>query len=130
MPRSIPALDLPYEAEPLPTYRRDGLVPQEARRGRAPRPPRPSWPRSSTSTLTDYALALAAGRSRALSEPDRSGSSISCASTRVYPAEYIRKANLRVHGRRFEKGPAGLEANMTTGRLDTRFAGPAIEPLA
>jgi len=45
------------------------------------------------------------------------------------PVAYILKANLRISGGEFEKNlqdPAGL----TTGRLDTRFAGPTMDPLS
>ena len=44
------------------------------------------------------------------------------------PAAYILKADLRVTGGEFERSllePEGL----TTGRLDTRFSGPAMDPL-
>ena len=45
------------------------------------------------------------------------------------PAAYVLKADLRVDGGMFEKmiqDPSGL----TTGRLDTRFLGPDIDPLS
>jgi carboxypeptidase C (cathepsin A) len=44
------------------------------------------------------------------------------------PADYIERANLRVNGGEFEKTLLG--ADITTGRLDTRFAGPTIDPMS
>ena len=45
------------------------------------------------------------------------------------PVDYLVKANLRVSGGMFEHE---LQANddITTGRLDTRFAGPSLDPLS
>jgi carboxypeptidase C (cathepsin A) len=43
-------------------------------------------------------------------------------------ADYIERANLRVNGGEFEKTLLGSE--VTTGRLDTRFAGPTIDPMS
>jgi carboxypeptidase C (cathepsin A) len=45
------------------------------------------------------------------------------------PAAYLLKANLRVNGGEFEKTLQDDE-NLTTGRLDTRFSGPTINPLS
>ncbi len=45
------------------------------------------------------------------------------------PVSYILKANLRVAGGEFEKNLLG-DSDETTGRLDTRFAGPTMDPLS
>ncbi len=45
------------------------------------------------------------------------------------PVAYIIKANLRVNGGEFEKTFADDE-DMTTGRYDTRFLGPTLDPLS
>jgi carboxypeptidase C (cathepsin A) len=45
------------------------------------------------------------------------------------PAAYLLKANLRVNGPEFEKTLQD-DADMTTGRLDTRFSGPNLNPLS
>ncbi|MGH7018137.1 MAG: S10 family peptidase [Caulobacteraceae bacterium] len=45
------------------------------------------------------------------------------------PVGYILKANLRVDGGQFEHELMG-EEDTTTGRLDTRFAGPSLDPLS
>ncbi len=44
------------------------------------------------------------------------------------PADYIERADLRVNGGEFEKNLLG--SDITTGRLDTRFAGPTIDPMS
>lgn len=76
---------------------------------------------------TDYALALQQGA--ALPEADRARIAAKLHAYTGLPVEYIRKANLRITGGEFEKmlRDEGFE---TTGRLDTRFAGPAMDPLA
>ena len=43
-------------------------------------------------------------------------------------ADYIERANLRVNGGEFEKNLLGSE--VTTGRLDTRFSGPTLDPMS
>ncbi|MDE2352452.1 MAG: peptidase S10 [Alphaproteobacteria bacterium] len=45
------------------------------------------------------------------------------------PVWYILKANLRVSGGEFEKNLLG-DSDDTTGRLDTRFSGPTMDPLS
>ena len=45
------------------------------------------------------------------------------------PAAYLIKANLRVNGGEFEKMLLDDE-NLTTGRLDTRYSGPHMDPLS
>jgi carboxypeptidase C (cathepsin A) len=45
------------------------------------------------------------------------------------PVAYLLKANLRVDGGEFEKNFADSE-DMTTGRYDTRFTGPTVDPLS
>src|SRR5215472_16377055 len=45
------------------------------------------------------------------------------------PIAYLLKANLRVNGGEFSKSLQADE-NLTTGRLDTRFSGPTIDPLS
>ena len=45
------------------------------------------------------------------------------------PVEYILKADLRINGGEFEKNLQDAN-DMTTGRLDTRFSGPTLDPLS
>ena len=45
------------------------------------------------------------------------------------PADYIRKSDLRINGGQFEK-MLQADSDTTTGRLDTRFSGPSMDPLS
>ncbi len=45
------------------------------------------------------------------------------------PAAYVLKSNLRVDGGQFEKSLQDA-SGLTTGRLDTRFSGPDMDPLS
>jgi carboxypeptidase C (cathepsin A) len=45
------------------------------------------------------------------------------------PVAYLLKANLRVNGGEFEKTLLD-DQNLTTGRLDTRYSGPNLNPLS
>jgi len=75
---------------------------------------------------TDYLVALAAGntldpaRKKAVAEKLHQYTGL--------PAAYIEKANLRVYGGEFEKTLQD-DADQTTGRLDSRFSGPNMDPL-
>jgi carboxypeptidase C (cathepsin A) len=77
--------------------------------------------------VTDYALALAQG---AALDPR----SFDAIANKLHdftglPLAYIRKANLRIDGGEFEKALQD-DAGITTGRLDTRFSGPTLDPLS
>jgi carboxypeptidase C (cathepsin A) len=45
------------------------------------------------------------------------------------PVAYLERANLRVNGGEFEQ-TLQIDQDLTTGRLDSRFSGPAMDPLA
>ena len=45
------------------------------------------------------------------------------------PADYIRKSDLRINGGQFEKMLQD-DTGTTTGRLDSRFSGPSMDPLS
>ncbi len=45
------------------------------------------------------------------------------------PVAYIKKADLRINGPQFEQELQN-DADLTTGRLDSRFSGPAMDPLS
>ena len=77
--------------------------------------------------IGDYATALQAG-----SELD--GARRAAVAERVsryigIPVAYVLKADLRIDGGEFEKALQDSEG-LTTGRLDTRFSGPDIDPLS
>jgi carboxypeptidase C (cathepsin A) len=76
--------------------------------------------------MTDYTVALAAGSTL---DPERRKAII--AKLHDYtglPESYIDKADLRVFGGEFEKTLQD-SSDTTTGRLDSRFSGPAMDPL-
>jgi len=76
--------------------------------------------------MTDYLQALAAGSTLSA---ERKGEIAAKLHTYTgLPADYIERANLRVNGGEFQKTLLGAE--VTTGRLDSRFAGPTIDPMS
>jgi carboxypeptidase C (cathepsin A) len=78
-------------------------------------------------TLTDYTAALQQGT--ALSDADRDRIAGRLHDYTGLPVDYIKKADLRVNGGEFEQTLLASD-EMNTGRLDSRFSGPAMDPLA
>jgi carboxypeptidase C (cathepsin A) len=76
--------------------------------------------------LGDYWQALAAGNS--LSAERKSAIAAKLHSYTGLPVDYIERANLRINGGEFEKTLLG--ADVTTGRLDSRFSGPTLDPMS
>ncbi len=77
--------------------------------------------------LTDYALALNQG-----ARLDKATFNEIANKLHQYTGlsvDYLKKANLRVDGGEFEQ-QLQLEDGLRTGRLDTRFSGPTMNPLA
>ncbi len=77
--------------------------------------------------LTDYAEALAQGNNL-----DESKRSEIIGKLHMYTGlteSYINKANLRVTAGEFEKELLA-DSSMTTGRLDSRYSGPTMDPLS
>jgi carboxypeptidase C (cathepsin A) len=77
--------------------------------------------------LGDYARALAAGSG--LSATDRAAIAEKLHQYTGLSVDYILKADLRIDGGEFRQALQG-GAGLATGRLDTRFSGPEIDPLA
>ena len=77
--------------------------------------------------MTDYAIALGAGST--LAADQRQAIIAKLHRYTGLSADYIEKSNLRVSGGQFEKTLRG-ENDVTTGRLDTRFSGPTLDPLS
>ena len=75
----------------------------------------------------DYAHALLAGSQ--LDPAQRQAIAERLAHYTGLPVAYILKADLRINGGEFEKTLQD-QAGLTTGRLDTRFAGPSLDPLS
>jgi carboxypeptidase C (cathepsin A) len=77
--------------------------------------------------MGDYARALAAGSE--LSANERSAIAEKLHQYTGLPVDYILKADLRIDGGEFRQTLRGAEG-MATGRLDSRFSGPELDPLA
>ena len=77
--------------------------------------------------MGDYARALAAGSS--LNEADRDAIAEKLHQYTGLSAAYIKKANLRINGGMFEQNLQG-DTDTATGRLDSRFSGPTMDPLS
>jgi carboxypeptidase C (cathepsin A) len=124
-PTLNPGVDLPYQLA-LPTYAATAWYHHKL----------PDAPPPDLQTLlndvehfamTDYALALGQG-----STLDPGQFKAIAAKLHQYtglPQDYIEKANLRIDGGEFEKMLQG-DSDTTTGRLDSRFSGPTMDPLS
>ena len=123
-PQFNPGIDLPYQLV-LPTYAATAWY-----HHKLPDPP------AELSTLlaevehfamTDYAVALGAGSS--LPADQRQATVAKLHRYTGLPADYIEKSDLRVNAGQFEK-TLFADTDLTTGRLDTRFFGPTLDPLS
>ena len=76
--------------------------------------------------MTDYAQALQAGV--ALDPARRDALAAKLHDYTGLPVDYIKKAELRIKWRRIRKNQD--DRDTTTGRLDTRFSGPTMDPLS
>jgi len=76
---------------------------------------------------TEYAAALAQGSE--IDPATKQAVAAKLASYTGLPVDYILHANLRVDGPEFSKELQAAHG-LTTGRLDTRFSGPDLDPLA
>ena len=77
--------------------------------------------------MGDYGRALAAGSD--LSAADKRAVAEKLHQYTGLSVEYILKADLRIDGGEFRQNLQD-DAGLTTGRLDTRFSGPDIDPLS
>jgi carboxypeptidase C (cathepsin A) len=122
-PQFNPGVDLPY-ALALPTYTATAWYHHKL--ANQPAAIEPLLREVEAFALGEYMQALSQGSTLS---PDRKAQI--AAKLHDYtglPADYIERANLRVNGGEFEKTLLG--ADVTTGRLDTRFAGPTIDPMS
>jgi carboxypeptidase C (cathepsin A) len=123
-PDNNPGIDLPYELA-LPTYAATAWYHEKL-----PGPPRDLVPfvhEVERFAVNDYAHALEAGAG--LSDAARSRIAGKLHDYTGLPVSYILKANLRINGGEFEKNLQDAN-DLTTGRLDTRFSGPTMDPLS
>jgi carboxypeptidase C (cathepsin A) len=123
-PQVNPGVDLPYQLA-LPTYAATAwyhhMLPRQ------PSALDPFLAEVERFAMGDYAHALAQGA--ALSDGERDAVAQKLHDYTGLPVAYIKKANLRVNGGEFQKTLLG-DDDMTTGRLDTRFSGPTLDPLS
>ena len=120
-----PGIDMPYVLA-LPTYAATAWyhhkLPKYEGKALAP-----LLKEAAQFATTDYEQALSAG-----SLLDANRKQAIAAKLHDYtglPVDYLMKANLRVTGGMFEQQLQG-STDTTTGRLDTRFSGPSMDPLA
>lgn len=76
--------------------------------------------------LTDYTSALQDGT--AITDEKLEQTAQKLHQYTGLPVDYIKRANLRVNGGEFEKTLLGADG-IDTGRLDSRFSGPSMDPL-
>jgi carboxypeptidase C (cathepsin A) len=122
-PQFNPGVDLPYVLA-LPTYAATAWYHHKL--PNRPDALEPLLREVENFALTDYTQALAAGSTL---PPDRKAAI--AAKLHEYTgldSDYLIRANLRVNGGEFEKNLLGAE--ITTGRLDTRFSGPTLDPMS
>ena len=123
-PEVNPGVDLPYELA-LPTYAATAWYHKKLDAKFADLPALLNEVEGFA--LGDYASALAAG---AMLPADKRSAVIGKLHDYTgLPAAYIDRANLRITGGEFEQN-LQVDKDITTGRLDSRFSGPAIDPLS
>src|SRR5277367_2827857 len=122
-PQFNPGVDLPYVLV-LPTYAATAWYHHKL--PNQPAALEPLLREVENFAMTDYMQALAAGST--LSAERKAAIAARLHNYTGLPADYGERANLRVNGGEFEKTLLGSE--ITTGRLDTRFAGPTIDPMS
>jgi carboxypeptidase C (cathepsin A) len=122
-PQFNPGIDLPYVLA-LPTYSATAWYHHKLQN--QPATIEPLLREVEAFAMSDYLQALAAGSTLSAERKARIAAKLH--DYTGLPADYIERANLRVNGGEFEKTLLGSE--ITTGRLDTRFAGPTIDPMS
>jgi carboxypeptidase C (cathepsin A) len=123
-PTSNPGIDVPYETV-LPTYAATAWYHHKLA---GDHPDLAAFlAEVEQFAMGDYARALAAGSD--LPPAERTAIAQKLHDYTGLPVEYILKADLRIDGGEFRQTLQAAE-DMTTGRLDTRFSGPDIDPLS
>jgi len=122
--RSFPGNDLPFQLA-LPTYAASAYYHHKL--PNQPAALEPFLKEVEDFAMGEYAHALAQGTDLSASEKQSVAEKLH--NYTGLPVNYLLKANLRVSGGGFEKNLQGDE-DITTGRLDTRFSGPTINPLS
>ncbi|HEY3662757.1 MAG TPA: hypothetical protein VGL24_06350 [Chthoniobacterales bacterium] len=125
-PEYNPGIDAPYVVA-LPTYAASAWYHHKLPGPTPPAALEPFLKEVEDFATKDYAHALAEGVS--LSKTERQAMAEKLHGYTGLPVSYILKANLRIDGGEFEKNLQD-DTDMTTGRLDTRFSGPTMDPLS
>ena len=123
-PQTNPGMDLPYEIA-LPTYAATAWYHHKLS----------SQPDNLETFLTevegfamgDYAQAL--GEGAKISADERNAVAAKLHDYTGLPVAYIKKSNLRISGGAFAQ-QLQIDSGETTGRLDSRFSGPSMDPLS
>ena len=123
-PQWNPGIDVPYELA-LPTFAATAYY--HKRLPTQPAALEPFLAEVEQFAMGDYASALAQGSQ--LPEATRQAIAEKLHQYTGLPVAYILKADLRVNVGQFNHNLQGSE-DLTTGRLDSRFSGPTIDPLA
>ena len=123
-PQGNPGVDLPYVLG-LPTYAATAWYHKKL-------PTQPAELEPFLKEVEDFAMgpythALALGTDLSAEEKDTVAGKLH--DYTGLPVAYLKKANLRVNGGEFEK-TLQEDQDLTTGRLDTRFSGPNLNPLS
>jgi carboxypeptidase C (cathepsin A) len=123
-PTGNPGIDVPYQTV-LPTYAATAWYHKKLP---ADHPSiEPFLTEVEQFAMGEYARALAAGSE--LSANDKAAVAEKLHQYTGLPVDYILKADLRIDGGEFRQTLKGAEG-MSTGRLDSRFSGPELDPLA
>jgi carboxypeptidase C (cathepsin A) len=123
-PQFNPGIDVPYELA-LPTFAATAYY--HKRLPTQPAALEPFLAEVEQFALSDYASALAQGSQ--LPEAARQATAEKLHQYTGLPVAYILKADLRINVGQFNHNLQGND-DLTTGRLDSRFSGPTIDPLA
>ena len=125
-PEVNPGIDLPYQLA-LPTYAATAWYHHKLSAPYAGRDLEGLLREVEQFAMNDYARALAQGGT--LPAQERNDIASKLHDYTGLPVAYILKADLRINGGEFEKTLQG-DSDTTTGRLDTRFSGPTMDPLS
>src|SRR5580658_6331428 len=123
-PSGNPGVDLPYELA-LPTYAASAAYHKKV--AQQPAALEPFLKEVEDFAMGPYAHALALGTDVTAAEKQQVAEKLH--DYTGIPIAYWLKANLRVSGGEFEKTLQD-DQDLTTGRLDTRFSGPSLNPLS
>jgi carboxypeptidase C (cathepsin A) len=125
-PEDNPGIDLPYVLA-LPTYAATAWYHHKLPGANPPTDLEPFLRGVESFAMHDYLDAL--GEGAALTDDKRQAIADKLHEFTGLPVSYILKANLRIDGGEFEQN-LQEDTGATTGRLDSRFSGPTIDPLA